>query len=448
LRFKTNPSESYQIILGARSAIFLPYSDLGVIIVDEEHETSFKQHDPAPRYHARDTAIMFGNLTNSKVLLGSATPSIESYYNARTGKYGLVELNYRHTGIELPEIIIGDLLRARKKRQMRSVLTFQLYEMITSALNNHEQVILFQNRRGYSPFVECAQCSWIPKCMRCDVSLTYHRSKNHLNCHYCGHTSQYPARCPECGSNDIKPRGFGTEKIESEIKPLFPNVRIDRMDLDSTRSKSAFNRIIGNVENRKTDILVGTQMVTKGLDFENVSLVGILNADNLINFPDFRAHERAFQLMSQVSGRAGRKHNRGKVVIQTSHPDQPLIQFIIDSNYKAFFKQQTEERYLFNYPPYFRLIKIMVKHKNMDTVNRAAESLANELTKIKEWMVLGPEFPLISRIQLLYNKEIWLKIERNSNLPTLKLLLKQSVETVRQQPANRTCSFLTDVDPG
>ncbi len=447
LRFQTNPKEGYQVVLGARSALFMPFSNLGLVIVDEEHENSFKQFDPAPRYHARDMAVVLGKQNNANVLLGSATPSYESFFNALNGKYGLVNLTKRHSNMELPEIIVADLKRAWKKKQMQSVLTPELFNLMEDALNNHEQVILFQNRRGYSPYIQCFTCGWIPKCKNCDVSLTYHKYKKRLNCHYCGFSIAMAAECQECGSPEIKTRGFGTEKIEDELKPLFPAKRIERMDLDTTRSKNAFGKIIHNLESRKTDILIGTQMVTKGLDFEHVRVVGILNADNLINFPDFRAHERAYQLVSQVSGRAGRKHSRGKVVVQTSQPEHPLIELIRQQDYMAAFKAQMAERRLFNYPPYFRLIKLVVKHRNPENVNRMAAQLAGLLRNAHELTVLGPEFPLVSRIQLWYHKEIWLKVNPKLPLGEVKKFVQNSIEKVRSLPENSSCVVNIDVDP-
>ncbi|SHF29875.1 replication restart DNA helicase PriA [Mariniphaga anaerophila] len=447
LLFQSDPGEGYQVVLGARSSVFLPFSNLGLVIVDEEHENSFKQFDPAPRYHARDMAIVLGKQNNANVLLGSATPSYESFYNALMGKYGLVSLTKRHSNVELPEIIVADLTRAWKRKQMHSVLTPELFGLMEDALNNREQVILFQNRRGYSPFIQCFTCGWIPKCENCDVSLTYHKFKKRLSCHYCGFSIAMPPECPECGSPEIKTRGFGTEKIEDELKPLFPGKRIDRMDLDTTRSKNAFGRIIHNLESRKTDILIGTQMVTKGLDFEHVSVVGILNADNLINFPDFRAHERAYQLISQVSGRAGRKYNRGKVVVQTSHPEHPLIELIRQQDYRAAFNTQMTERRLFKYPPYFRLIKLVVKHKKPETVDRAAGQLANLLKRSRDLTVLGPEFPLVSRIQLWYHKEIWVKIHPGLPLADVKRFILENISWVRSQPENSSCMVNVDVDP-
>jgi primosomal protein N' (replication factor Y) (superfamily II helicase) len=447
LQFQTNQKEGYQVILGTRSALFMPFSNLGLIIVDEEHENSFKQFDPSPRYHARDMAIVLGKLTQSDVLLGSATPSYESYANALAGKYGLVMLSKRHSAMELPEIIIADLKRAWKKKQMNSLLTPELFGLIEEALINKEQVILFQNRRGYSPFVQCVACGFIPKCQNCDISLTFHKIKKRLNCHYCGYSEKMPGLCPECGSQEIKTRGFGTEKIEEELKPLFPGAHIERMDLDTTRAKNAFGKIIRNLETRKTDILIGTQMVTKGLDFEHVRIVGILNADNLINFPDFRAHERAWQLISQVSGRAGRKHKRGKVVVQTSQPGHPLLEFIRQQDYHATFTAQMEERKLFKYPPWYRLIKVAVKHKNPQHVSRVADQLAELLKSENCSTVLGPEFPLVSRIQLWYQKEIWLKINRNVSADDVKQFILKCIDEVRRRKENSSSLITIDVDP-
>ncbi len=446
-RFQTNPDEGYQVVLGARSAVFLPFSKLGLIIVDEEHENTFKQFDPAPRYNARDMAVIMGFQHKAKVLLGSATPSFESYFNALSGKYGLVNLTKRHANVELPEIIVADIKKAWQRKKMHSFLTPEIYELTVKALENNEQVILFQNRRGYSPFVQCFTCGWIPKCKNCDVSLTYHKYKNRLTCHYCGFSEPMPDSCDNCGSVEIKTRGFGTEKIEDELKSLFRNAHIARMDLDTTQTKNAFEKIIHNLESGKTDILIGTQMVTKGLDFERVSVVGILNADNLINFPDFRAHERAYQLISQVSGRAGRKHQRGKVVIQTTQPEHPVIQFIQNQDYADAFHSLAEERKMFSYPPFCRLIKLIVKHKNLDTVNRVADQLGKKLRENKMLLVLGPEFPLVSRIQLWHHKEIWLKIDRKTNLDQVKEFIMNCISEIRQLPSNSSCAINVDVDP-
>jgi primosomal protein N' (replication factor Y) len=447
LQFRNEPTKGYQVVLGARSAVFLPFSNLGIVIVDEEHENSFKQFDPAPRYNARDMAVVLGHQHGAKVLLGSATPSFESYFNAINGKYALVNLFKRHSEMELPEIVVADVKRAYKRKQMRSILTPELYNEMGEALRNGEQIILFQNRRGYSPFVECFKCGWIPKCQNCDVSLTYHKYKNRLTCHYCGFSLSMHDSCDNCGSPEVKTRGLGTEKIEDEIKSLFKNARIARMDLDTTQNKHALEKIIHKLETRKTDILVGTQMVTKGLDFDHVSVVGILNADNLINYPDFRAHERAYQLISQVAGRAGRKHKRGKVIIQTSQPDHLLVGLIKAQDYCKVWESQFKERELFKYPPVYRMIKIMVKHKNISTVERASEILGIELRKIKSIVVLGPEYPLIARIQLWYQKEIWIKFDRKINPDQLKSLIIQAIQTTKQSPLNSNCVINVDVDP-
>ena len=445
LQFQSDPEGGFQVVLGARSALFMPFSKLGLVVVDEEHENTFKQFDPAPRYHARDMAVVMAKMYNAHVLLGSATPSYESYYNALKGKYALVKLDRRHSEIELPEIIVADLKKAYKRKQMRSVLSPELYSMMEQALQNKEQVVLFQNRRGYSPFVQCFSCGQVPKCRNCDVSLTYHKFKNRLNCHYCGYSTAMPEECPECGSRDIKTRGFGTEKVEEELRVLFPEARIQRMDLDTTRSKSAVGKIINNVETRKTDILIGTQMVTKGLDFAHVRVAGILNADNLVNFPDFRAHERTYQLISQVSGRAGRKYSRGKVVLQTSQPDHPLISLISQQDYLSAFYMQMQERKLFNYPPYNRLIKVVVKHKSSEIVEVVAGELAGLLRSDKNLKILGPEFPLVSRIQLWYQKEIWLKLSRNQVPGDVKLFVGECINRI--QKGSSGVMIYLDVDP-
>ncbi|NOY96270.1 MAG: primosomal protein N' [Chlorobi bacterium] len=447
LGFYNRREGSYQIILGARSSLFLPFSNLGLIVVDEEHENSYKQFDPAPRYNARDMAVVLGYQNKAKVLLGSATPSFESYFNAKAGKFGLVELEKRHGEMEMPEIIVADIRRAYKRKEMKSFLTPALFERVETALEKRQQVILFQNRRGYAPFIECMNCGWIPKCEKCDVSLTYHKFKKQLTCHYCGFYLKMPENCHDCGSPDIKTRGMGTEKIEDELKQLFPTARIARMDLDSTRSRTAFEKLVYNLENRKTDILVGTQMVTKGLDFDYVSVVGILNADNLINFPDFRAHERSYQLIAQVSGRAGRKHKQGSVVIQTSQPDHPIIAEIMENAYLQTFSRQLNERKFFKYPPYFRLIKVVVKHKDIAKVSRASSQLATKLRDKNYFIVLGPEFPLVSRIKNWHQKEIWLKIDRAGQLAESKKYLVQCVHFVKHLPGNSGAIFNIDVDP-
>ena len=447
VNFNSNDASPYQIVMGARSSILLPFRDLGLIIVDEEHETTYKQADPAPRYHARDMAVLLGNQKNCDVLLGTATPSFETYYNVKAGKFGLVQLTQRYRQMALPEIIVSDIQRAFRRKQMKAFLGPELFEKISESLDKNEQVILFQNRRGYAPFVECMNCGWIPKCEKCDVSLTYHKYKKQLTCHYCGYYTRLPEACHECGAPELKTRGLGTEKIEDELKKLFPGTRIARMDLDSTRGKHAFEKLVYNLENKKTDILVGTQMVTKGLDFEHVSLVGILNADNLINFPDFRAHERAYQLILQVSGRAGRKHRRGTVIIQTTQPQHKIIHEIVTHAYEDSFIRQMSERKLFRYPPYFRLIKITVKHKEREKLDKVAGELASMLAKNNQLIVLGPEFPLISRISLWYQKEIWLKLSRGKQLPEIKHFIIKCVEEVKHLPNNSSAVFNIDVDP-
>lgn len=445
--FSPSGHDSYQIILGARSSVLLPFKNLGLIVVDEEHENSYKQYDPAPRYNARDLAVVFGSLGSFNVLLGSATPSFESYFNAKSGKFGLVELNVRHGDLELPEIVVSDLQRAYKRKQMKSFLGPELYAKINESLNNHEQVILFQNRRGYAPFVQCANCGWIPKCEHCDVSLAYHKFKKQLTCHYCGYFTGLPEKCPKCGSPEVKTRGLGTEKIEDELRTLFPSARIARMDLDSTRRKNAIEKLVRKLENRETDILVGTQMVTKGLDFEHVQTVGILNADNQINFPDFRAHERSYQLFSQVSGRAGRKFRKGSVVIQTTQPDHPVINEIRDNAYQKTFERQLAERKLFKYPPFYRLIKIIVKHKNEGQVHKVASGLAALLRENPQLLVLGPEAPLVGRVKLWYQKEIWIKLNRDNRLGEHKKLIIQCVRNASHLPNNSGAVYTVDVDP-
>lgn len=439
--------KKYKIILGVRSSVFLPFSNLGLIIVDEEHENSFKQYDPAPRYNARDAAVVLAQLHNSKVLLGTATPSVESYFNAINNKYFLVSLDRRHLEIKLPEIIIVNTKYERKRRKMHSHFSETLLNHIGEALENKEQVILFQNRRGFSPFVECSVCGWVPKCNHCDVSLTYHKGINSLVCHYCGYSVPLIGKCGACGSLSIETKGFGTEKIEDEIKIFFPEARIARMDTDSTRAKKSFDKIIGEFEQRNIDILVGTQMVTKGLDFDHVSLVGILNADNLLNFPDFRAFERSFQLMAQVSGRAGRKHRQGKVIIQTANPEHAIIKQVIENDYKGMYKDQLLDRRNFRYPPFYRLIKITLKHKNKQTLDAGAVQFGKLLRSVFGSRILGPEDPVINRIQNWYLKTILIKIEREKAGLKAKELIFQKIEILRLQPGYKSMIVSIDVDP-
>ncbi len=437
----------YQIILGPRSALFLPYKNLGLIIVDEEHDNSYKQFDPAPRYNARDSAIYLANLHNAKTLLGSATPSIESYYNASHEKYGLVTLDKRYGGVQMPEILVADLKTESKRKTMRSHFSSFLLKHIDEALENQEQVILFQNRRGFSLRLECDTCNWIPECKHCDVTLTYHKSSNHLRCHYCGYSTSIPSQCPECHTTKIMMKGFGTEKVEEELAAIYPKANIVRMDLDTTRSKNAYQRIINDFENRKIDILVGTQMVTKGLDFDNVSIVGILNADNMLSYPDFRAPERSFQLMAQVSGRAGRKQKRGKVIIQSFNPYHSVIRDVIDNNYLKSYKDILLERRNFNYPPFYRLVEITMKHKDYNILNPAADELARQLRKVFEKNVLGPEYPIVKRIKNKYIKVILIKINRDRSLHNSKLRLQTKIEEFKKLRDYKSIQLSIDVDP-
>jgi len=439
--------KTYQIILGVRSSIFLPYQNLGLIIVDEEHENTYKQFDPAPRYHARDAAIVLANIFSAKTLLGTATPSVESYFNAQQGKYALIELTQRFEGIQMPEIIAVDTREARRKKKMNSHFSPVLLQHMDEALANGEQVILFQNRRGFSPFIECGQCAWVAKCVNCDVSMTYHKHFNQLVCHYCNHTEKLPDVCPACHSPAIETRGFGTEKIQEEMSILYPDYKVARMDLDTTRSKSAYDKIISKFEEGKVQILIGTQMISKGLDFENVRVVGILNADNMLNYPDFRAFERSFQLMTQVSGRAGRKHKRGLVILQTSNPQHPVIMDVINHNFTNHYQGQIEERRTFRYPPFYRLIYITVKHKDQQTTNQAAYFIAKQLTTLLGNRVLGPQAPVINRIQNQFIKKVLIKVEKKASPVKVKQLIQEAVFSLQSQQAYRYVTFQIDVDP-
>ena len=447
LRYQPESDKNYQLIVGARSALFLPFSHLGLIIVDEEHENSFKQYDPAPRYHARDSAIVLGHLHQIPVLLGTATPSVETYFNAQQGKYGFVELTGRHGRIELPEIQIADLKEAYRKKEIVAHLTPLLHDEIELALKNNEQVILFQNRRGFSPFVECKACGWVPKCNHCDVSLTYHKHNHTLACHYCGWSMSHPGSCRSCGSKEVNTKGFGTEKIEEELSELFPSANVERMDLDTTRTKNGFDNLIKRFEMGSIDILVGTQMITKGLDFEHVSVVGILNADNLLNFPDFRSHERSYQLMAQVGGRAGRKHKQGRVIIQTSDPSHPVIKQVIDNDYQAMYKSQIEEREQFKYPPFYRLINVTLKHRDKGELERITNLAARALRREFGQRVLGPEDPAVNRIKLMYIKQMWMKFERDISISSAKRRMQQILDSVKSQEGNKMVQIIVDVDP-
>ncbi len=443
---ESNP-EQYRIIIGARSAALLPFSNLGLIIVDEEHEQAYKQIDPSPRYHARDLAIVLGHMHKANILLGSATPSVESYFNTQSKKYGLVALTERYKNVKLPKVIIADIKEATRKKQMVSLLTPQLHDAINQALENGEQAIVFQNRRGYAPYIQCKQCGWIPKCNNCDVSLTFHKAINYLNCHYCGAGASLPDECPSCKHKEINSRGFGTEKIEEELALVFPNAKVARMDLDSTRNKNSYEQLISAFENKQIDILVGTQMITKGLDFEHVSVVGILNADLLINFPDFRAYERAYQMLTQVSGRAGRRNKQGTVIIQSSQPEHEVLEMVQKHDFTKLFNETLIERKLFRYPPYFRLIKVVMKHRFKETLNPAAKMLANQLRTHFQQQVLGPEYPLVARVQAQYLKEIWIKIPRNENLALAKQKILHEINSIKKMKNNSSISIYIDVDP-
>ena len=435
-----------QLILGARSSMFLPFSNLGLIIVDEEHEPSFKQYDPAPRYHARDASIVLANQHDAKVLLGSATPSIETYYNAQQGKYGLVELNRRFGDVLLPEIELVDIKEKHRKKRMKGHFSDRLLEMITDAIENKEQVILFQNRRGYAPVIECETCGVSPQCPQCDVSLTFHSYRKELRCHYCGYKQAMPYSCGTCGSEKLNSKGFGTEQIEIELEELFPNAKIGRMDLDTTRGKYGYQKIIGKFQAQEIDILVGTQMLSKGLDFANVSLVGIMSADNMLNFPDFRAHERSYQLMVQVAGRAGRAKKRGKVAIQTFNPYHQILQQVSTNSFEEMYKEQLNERWQYHYPPFFRLIKITLKHKDFNRVDEGAHWLGKSLTGIFKDNVLGPSTPSISKIRNYYIRTLIIKIPQKQSLPATKkniLRVKNAFQSVKEF---RTIRFNIDVD--
>ena len=437
----------YDVILGARSAVFLPFQRLGLVIIDEEHETSYKQQDPAPRYHARSSAIVLAQMFKAKTLLGTATPSLESYHNAKTGKYGLVELKERYQGIELPEIQIVDTADLQKRKMMAGPFSPLLLSRVREALENGEQAILFQNRRGFAPVVECHQCGWVPTCQHCDVSLTYHRQMNQLTCHYCGYTYRVPTECPCCGSTDLRTRGFGTEKIEEQVREVFPEARISRMDLDTTRTRNAYERIISDFSARRTNILIGTQMVSKGLDFDHVSVVGILNADAMLNQPDFRAYEHAYMMVSQVSGRAGRKNKRGLVILQTKQPKLPVVDYVVRGDYTALYKELIAERQAFRYPPYFHLIYVFLKHRQETVVHTAAIELGSRLRQWFGGRVLGPDKPSVAKVKQQNIRKLVLKLELGIDIKKVReyLLMAQS-----QMLADKRYSSLQiyyDVDP-
>ncbi len=438
--------QDFRIILGVRSSLFLPFKHLGLIIIDEEHENSYKQHDSAPRYNARDGAIMLAKMHGAKTLLGTATPCIETYFNAQIGKYGLVELQKRYSDIEMPEILTVDVREFFKKRQMKSHFSPVLLQFIENALNNNEQIILFQNRRGYSPYLECETCGWIPECEHCDVSLTYHKDSNSLVCHYCGFSMEFPSHCLACGDYSLRTKGFGTEKIETEIATFFPSIKTARMDLDTTRSKKSYQKIISDFESRKIDILVGTQMISKGLNFDNVSIVGIMNADAMLNFPDFRADERSFQLITQVSGRAGRRYKRGKVIIQTQQPEHPILKFIEVNDFFAMYLSQLAERKKFLYPPFFRLIQLTLRHKHLEVVKKAATFFAEMLRKELN-LVLGPTSPAVSRVKNYHLKNILIKIDRKISPEISKNSIQTCINLLKSSGIFNSGEIIINVDP-
>ena len=441
-------SEPYDVILGARSAVFLPFTRLGFVIVDEEHETSFKQQDPAPRYHARSTAIMLARMyEGAKVLLGTATPSMESYHNACTGKYGYVQLTTRYKDVAMPEIRVVDTKDLYHRKMMRGAFSPDLLEAMRTALRNKKQVLLFQNRRGFAPMVECKVCGWVPKCKNCDVSLTYHRSMNLLTCHYCGYTYPVPKQCPNCESTELLGRGYGTEKIENRVRELFPEARIARMDLDTTRSAGAYGRIIDDFSCGRTDILIGTQMITKGLDFSGVTVVGILNADTMLNYPDFRAYEQAFQMLSQVSGRAGRRDERGLVILQTKSADLPVIQQVVAGDFQTFARDLLEERSMFRYPPFYHLVYVYLRHRNEQLVDSAAIEMASRLRQAFADRVLGPDKPAVARVKTESIRKIVIKLEQGINLPLARQCMAEARTQLLQDKRYAAMTVFFDVDP-
>ena len=441
-------AKPYDVILGARSAIFLPFTRLGLVIVDEEHETSFKQQDPAPRYHARSTAIMLARMyEGAKVLLGTATPSMESYHNAYTGKYGYVQLTTRYKDVAMPEIRVVDTKDLYRRKMMRGAFSPDLLEAMRTALRNKKQVLLFQNRRGFAPMVECKVCGWVPKCKNCDVSLTYHRSMNLLTCHYCGYTYPVPKQCPNCESTELLGRGYGTEKIEDRVRELFPEARIARMDLDTTRSAGAYGRIIDDFSCGRTDILIGTQMITKGLDFSGVTVVGILNADTMLNYPDFRAYEQAFQMLSQVSGRAGRRDERGLVILQTKSADLPVIQQVVAGDFKTFARDLLEERSMFRYPPFYHLVYVYLRHRNEQLVDSAAIEMASRLRQAFADRVLGPDKPAVARVKTESIRKIVIKLEQGINLPLARQCMAEARTQLLQDKRYAAMTVFFDVDP-
>ena len=437
----------YDVILGARSAVLLPFQNLGLIIIDEEHVTSYKQQDPAPRYHARSAAIMLAQMYGAKTLLGTATPSLETYHNAKTGKYGLVELFQRYKGIELPEIQVVDIKDLKHRKMMNGLFSPLLLNKVREALERGEQAIIFQNRRGYAPMIECKQCGWVPHCQHCDVSLTLHRNMNQLTCHYCGFTYQVPTECPACGCRELQTKGYGTEKIEDQVRDIFPEAHIARMDLDTTRTRNAYERIISDFSSGRTNLLIGTQMISKGLDFDKVSVVGILNADNLLNYPDFRAYEHAYMMMAQVSGRAGRKGKQGLVILQTKSPNIPLIQQVVHNDYTGFYRTMIAERQQFNYPPYYRLIYVYLKHRTDAVVETAGIEMASRLRQWFAVRVIGPDKPSISKVKSLSIRKVILKLELGINMPEVRKYLALAQQQMLQDKRYSSLQIYYDVDP-
>lgn len=441
-------AQPYDVILGARSAVFLPFQRLGLVIIDEEHEQSFKQQDPAPRYHARSAAIVLAQMyAGAKTLLGTATPSMETYYNAQQGKYGLVELTRRYKDIHLPAIEVVDVKDLYRRKMMTGPFSPRLLAAVREALKRGEQAILFQNRRGFAPMVECRQCGWVPKCPDCDVSLTFHKNLNVLTCHYCGYTMRVPEECPCCESKDIRGRGYGTEKIEDEIRNILPEARIARMDLDTTRTKNAYERLIYDFSTGKSNLLIGTQMISKGLDFDKVSVVGILNADSMLNYPDFRAYEQAFMMMSQVSGRAGRKGRQGLVILQTKSPELPVIQQVVRNDYRGFYTNLLEERRDFHYPPFYHLVYVYLKHRDENTVNSAGLELGSRLREVFGTRVLGPDKPAVARVKTLSIRKVVLKLENGIDLPRVRQYLRGVLDAMMKDKRYGALQVYYDVDP-
>lgn len=441
-------AQPYDVILGARSAVFLPFLRLGLVIIDEEHEQSFKQQDPAPRYHARSAAIVLAQMyAGAKTLLGTATPSMETYYNAHQGKYGFVELTRRYKDIHLPAIEVVDVKDLYRRKMMTGPFSPRLLAAVREALKRGEQAILFQNRRGFAPMVECRQCGWVPKCPDCDVSLTYHKNLNVLTCHYCGYTMRVPEECPCCESKDIRGRGYGTEKIEDEIRNILPEARIARMDLDTTRTKNAYERLIYDFSTGKSNLLIGTQMISKGLDFDKVSVVGILNADSMLNYPDFRAYEQAFMMMSQVSGRAGRKGRQGLVILQTKSPELPVIQQVVRNDYRGFYTNLLEERRDFHYPPFYHLVYVYLKHRDENTVNSAGLELGSRLREVFGTRVLGPDKPVVARVKTLSIRKVVLKLENGIDLPRVRRYLRGVLDAMMKDKRYGALQVYYDVDP-